>query len=47
MNCGMPKSTSWAEAVSNSEKLNPLALAVIKLHLSEDMSQSLIQSFNH
>ena len=42
--CGMPKSTSWAELTSNSvKKLKPVALAVIKLRLSEGISQSVIQ----
>ena len=35
MYCGMPKGTSRAEVTSNSEKIKPVALAVIKLHLSE------------
>ena len=29
----MPKGTSWDEAMSNSEKINPVALAFIKLYL--------------
>ena len=36
--CGMPKGTSWVEAMSNSEKIKPVALAVIELRLSEDIS---------
>ena len=32
--CGMPKSTCWAEATSNSK---PVALVVIELCLSEGM----------
>jgi len=28
--CGMPKGTSQAEATSNSEKIKPVALAIIK-----------------
>jgi len=40
----MPKSTSWTEATSNSEKIAPIALAVIELHLSEGISQLLSQS---
>ena len=43
-NCGMPKGTSWAEATSNSEKIEPIALAVIKLHLSEGISLSYLLS---
>ena len=30
----------WAEATSNSEKIKPIALAVIELRLSEGISQS-------
>ena len=37
--CGMPKGTSQAEAMSNSEKIKPIALAVIELCLSEGISQ--------
>ena len=40
----MPKGISQAEAMSNSEKIKPVALAVIKLHLSEGISQSVTQS---
>ena len=36
----MPKGTSWAEAMSNSEKIKHIALVIIELHLSEDISQS-------
>jgi len=36
--CGMPKGTSRVEATSNSEKIKPVALAVIKLHWSEGIS---------
>jgi len=32
MYCGMPKGTSWAEATSNSERIKPIALAIIELH---------------
>ena len=42
--CGMPKGTSRAEAMSNSEKSKPIALAVIELRLSEGLSQLLTQS---
>ena len=38
---GMPKGTCWAEATLNSEKIKPVALAVIELRLSEDTSQLL------
>ena len=36
----MPKGTSCAEAMSNREYIKPVALAVIKLRLSEGISQS-------
>ena len=39
----MPQGTSWSEAMSNSEKIMPVALAVIELHLSEGISQSVTQ----
>ena len=42
--CGMLKGTCRAEATSNSEKIKPVALAVIKLHLSEDIRQSVSQA---
>ena len=44
MHCGMPKGTCWAEAMSNSEKIKPVALAVIELRLSEGISQLLTRS---
>jgi len=40
----MPKGTSWAEAMLNSEKTKPVALAVIKLCSTEGISQAVIQS---
>ena len=40
MYCGMPKGTSRTEVTLNSEKIKPVALAVIELHLSEGISQS-------
>jgi len=40
MHCGMPKGTSRAEATSNSEKIKPVALAVIELRLSEGIRQA-------
>ena len=43
MYCGMPKGTRWAEVTSNSEKTKPVSLAVIELHLSESISQSVTQ----
>ena len=39
----MPKGTCQAETTSNSEKIKPVALAVIELHLSEGISQLLSQ----
>ena len=39
----MPKGTCRAKATLNSEKIKPVALAVIKLHLSEGISQLLSQ----
>ena len=41
----VPKGTSWAEATSNSEKIKPVALAVIELCLSESISQSVTRKF--
>jgi len=38
--CGVPKGTSWAEAMSNSEKIKPVTLAVIELRLSEGIRQA-------
>ena len=40
----MPKGTCLAEATSKREKIKPVALAVIKLRLSEGISQSVSQS---
>ena len=42
--CGMLKGTCRAEATSNSEKIKPVALAVIELCLSEGISQLLAYS---
>ena len=42
--CGMTKGTCQAEATSNSEKIKPIALAIIELRLSEGISQSVTQS---
>ena len=42
--CGMPKGTSTDEVTSNSEKSKPVALAVIKLRLSESIGQVVGQS---
>ena len=38
------KSTCRAEGTSNSEKIKPVALVIIKLCLSEGISQSVTQS---
>jgi len=43
----MPKGTFWAEAMSTSEKIKPIILAVIELRLSEGISQSITQSVNY
>ena len=40
----LAKSTSWAEAKSNSAKIRPIVLAVIKLCLSKDISKGMSQS---
>ena len=47
MYCGMPKGTCRAEVMSNSEKIMPVVLAVIKLRLSEGISQSVSQSVTY
>ena len=38
------KGTSRDEAMSNSEKIKPVAVAIIELRLSEGISQLLTQS---
>jgi len=35
MYSGMAKGTSWAEAMLNSEKIKPIALAIVELRKSE------------
>jgi len=40
----MPKGNSRAEVTSKSEKIKPLTLAVIKLCLSEGISQAVSHS---
>ena len=40
---GMPKFTSRAKTMSNSEKIKPVALAIIELCLSEGIRQSVSQ----
>ena len=42
----MPKGTCRAEAALNSEKIKPVALAIIELRLSEGISQSVSQSLS-
>ena len=42
--CRMPKGTSQAKAMSNSEKLNLVGLAVIELCLAKRISQAGSQS---
>ena len=37
--CGVPKGTSWAEAMSYSENIKPVALSTIKLRWSEGIRQ--------
>ena len=39
MYCGMPKGTGQDEATLNCEKIKPVALAVIELHLSEGITK--------
>jgi len=44
MYSGMAKGTSWVEATSNSEKIKPVALAIVEFRESEGISQSVSQS---
>ena len=44
--CGMPKGTSWAEATLNSEKIQPVAVVIIKL-LSEGIRNYLLIHKKH
>ena len=44
MYCGMSKGITPAEMTSSSEKIKPVALAIIKLCLSEYISYSVSQS---
>jgi len=39
MYSGMAKGTSWAEAMSNSEKIKPVALAIVELCKPEGIRQ--------
>ena len=45
--CSMPKGTSRNEATSNSEKIKPVALAIIELRLAESIRQVVSQSVEH
>jgi len=40
----MAKGTSWVEATSNSEKIKPIALAIVELRESKGIRQSVSQS---
>ena len=44
MYCGMPKGMFPAEAMLNKDKIKPVALAIIELHLSEGINQLLSRS---
>jgi len=43
----MPKDTSRAEGTSNSEKIKPIALAIVELHWSEGISQAVVSRKLH
>ena len=45
--CSIPKGTSWAKVMSDSEKIKPVALAIIELRLSEGISYSVSQSLEN
>ena len=47
MYCSMPQGMCPAEAMSNSEKIKPVALAIVELCLSEGISQSVYQSLEN
>jgi len=40
MHSSMEKGTSWAEVTSNSEKIKPVALAIVELRESEGIRQA-------
>jgi len=40
MYSGIAKGTSWAEVISNSEKIKPVALAIVELCQSEGIRQA-------
>jgi len=42
----MAKGTYWAEVISTSVKIKPAALAIIVLHLSEHINQSISHSIS-
>jgi len=44
MYSGIAKGTSWAEVTSNSEKIKPVALAIVELRESEAGHQSVSQA---
>jgi len=43
MYSGMAKGTSWAKATLNSEKIKPIALAIVELRKSEGIRQLVSQ----
>ena len=45
--CGMPKGTCRDEATLNSEKIKPIALAVIELRLPEGTGRQLVSRKFH
>jgi len=44
MYSSMAKGTFWAEVTLKSKKINPVALAIVQLCLSEGISQAVSQS---
>jgi len=42
MHSGMAKGTSQAEAMLNSKKIKPVALAIVELRESEGISQAVV-----
>ena len=47
MYCSIPKGTSQDEAMLNSEKIKPVAVVIIELHLSEGISQLLTDALQN
>jgi len=43
MHSGMAKGTFWAEATLKSKKIKPVALAIVELRKSENISKSVSQ----